>query len=100
MAELWDVLDEKRNKTGRLHERGKPMKVGDCHLIVQIWIMNGKGEFIIQKRPGGKWETVGGCAVTGEDSLSAALRETKEELGIDLYSTTKRYFNIVTIVLL
>jgi len=22
MAELWDILDENRNKTGRLHERG------------------------------------------------------------------------------
>jgi 8-oxo-dGTP pyrophosphatase MutT (NUDIX family) len=84
MVELLDVLDENRNKTVRLHERGEPMEAGDCHLIVQIWIMNGNGKFLIQKRPGGKWETAGGCAVAGEDSISAALRETKEELGIDL----------------
>lgn len=30
------------------------------------------------------WECVGGSAVAGEDSLTAALRETKEEVGIDL----------------
>lgn len=30
------------------------------------------------------WETTGGSAVAGDDSLTAALRETKEELGIDL----------------
>ena len=84
MAELWDVLDINRNKIGRLHERGKPMNAGDCHLIVQVWIMNKDGEFLIQKRPGSKWETVGGCAISGDDGLSAALRETKEELGVDL----------------
>jgi serine/threonine-protein kinase len=36
MAELWDILDINRNKTGRLHERGKPMDAGDCHFIVQV----------------------------------------------------------------
>ena len=30
------------------------------------------------------WETTGGSAISGEDSLTAALRETKEELGISL----------------
>ena len=90
MAELWDVFDEKRNKVGRLHERGKPMSAGDCHLVAQIWIMNSGGEFLILRRtPGsgkwcGLWQTTGGCAVMGEDSLSAALREAKEELGINL----------------
>ena len=88
MAELWDVFDEKRNKTGRLHERGTPMNNGDCHLVVQVWIMNSDGEFLISRRKVGKWsglwQTTGGCAIVGDDSLSAALRETKEELGIDL----------------
>ena len=92
MAELWDVLDENRNKTGRLHERGKPMNAGDRHLIVQVWIMNSNGDFLIQKRPGGKWETVGGCAITGDDGLSAALRETKEELGIELIPKNGQLF--------
>ena len=32
MVELWDVYNEQGNKTGRLHERGKPMKAGDYHL--------------------------------------------------------------------
>ena len=30
------------------------------------------------------WETTGGCAVADDDSLSTALRETREELGINL----------------
>jgi len=90
MAELWDVLDMHRNKTGRLHERKQPMGRGDGHLIVHVWIVNGKGEFFISRRlpgPGrwcGMWHTTGGCAVAGDDGLSAALRETKEELGLEL----------------
>ncbi len=87
--ELWDVLDENRNKTGRVHERGKPMAAGDYHLVVHVWIVNDNGEFLISKRTPNKpwpnmWECTGGSAVTGDTSLSAALREVSEELGIQL----------------
>jgi 8-oxo-dGTP diphosphatase len=89
--EIWDVFDENGNKTGRYAERGRKMKAGDYHLIVHVWKHNGKGEWLIDRRAlkrgtsiDGKWETTGGSAVAGDDSLTAALRETKEELGIDL----------------
>lgn len=89
--EIWDVLDEQGNKTGRYAERGRKMAAGDYHLVVQVWKHNGKGEWLIDKRAStkgssidGKWETTVGSAVAGDDSLSTALRETKEELGIDL----------------
>jgi len=88
--EIWDVLDAGGNKTGRFHERGRTMAIDDCHLIVHVWKHNGKGEWLIDKRANrgesldGKWETTGGSAVAGDDSLTAALREAKEELGLDL----------------
>lgn len=89
--EIWDVLDEHGNKTGRYAERGRKMAAGDYHLVVHVWKHNSRGEWLIDKRSSGKgtsidgkWETTGGCAVAGEDSLTAALRETKEELGIGL----------------
>jgi aminoglycoside phosphotransferase (APT) family kinase protein/8-oxo-dGTP pyrophosphatase MutT (NUDIX family) len=85
--EIWDVLDANGNKTGRYHERGKPMAAGDYHLAVHAWKHNGRGEWLIDKRTpekGGKWETTGGAAIAGDDSLTTALRETKEELGLDL----------------
>jgi 8-oxo-dGTP pyrophosphatase MutT (NUDIX family)/GNAT superfamily N-acetyltransferase len=90
--EIWDVLDEHGNKTGRYAERGRKMATGDYFLIVHVWKRNTKGEWLIDQRTprygngdlDGKWETTGGCAVAGEDSLSAALRETREELGIEL----------------
>ena len=89
--EIWDVLDEYGNKTGRLHERGKPMAHDDYHLVVHVWKHNGRGEWLIDRRAlnrgtsiDGKWETTGGAALAGDDSLTAALREAKEELGLDL----------------
>ena len=89
MAEFWDIVDEHGVKTGRIQERGKAMQKGDYHLSVSVWIQNHQGEFLISKRVPTKiapnmWETTGGSALAGEDSLAAALRETKEELGVSL----------------
>jgi len=89
--ELWDVYDKYRQKTGRTHERDNSMNEGDYHLVVHIWIVNDKGELLIQKRQPWKkgwpnmWaESVAGSAILGDSSCDAAIRETKEELGVDL----------------
>lgn len=87
--ELWDVYDGDRNLTGRFHRRGDPMKSGDYHLVVHVWIQNSDGNFLLTKRSPTKgfpnmWETTGGSALAGDDSLTAALREVKEETGLSL----------------
>jgi len=88
MIELWDIYDINRNKSGRFHERSKPMKTDDYHLVVNVWIINSKGEFLISKRDSivanGMWQATGGAAVAGDDSLTTALKEVQEELGIKL----------------
>ena len=90
MSELWDILDINKNKTGRIIERGQPMYKGEYHLSVQVWIYNSKGEWLISKRSPEKkaspnmWEACGGAAFSGDDSLTSALREVKEELGLTL----------------
>ena len=89
MAELWDILDENGAPTGRLHERGKPLGQGEYHLEVYAWIENDKSEYLISQRTPNKtfplmWECTGGNAVAGDDSLTTALKEVKEELGISL----------------
>lgn len=87
--ELWDVYDENRQPTGRLHPRGEPLQPGDYHLVVYVWKLNSRGELLITKRSpnkgfGNMWETTAGSAVAGDDSLTAALRENIEETGLAL----------------
>lgn len=96
-AELWDIYDINRNKTGRTVERGKPMAQDEYHLVVNVWIKGSDGKWLISKRSPNKhygniWECCGGSAVSGEDSLTAALREAKEELGIELKSEQGKLF--------
>lgn len=88
--EIWDLYTEKREPTGKEHIRGEEIPQGLYHLVVHVWIRNRKGEYLISQRSEDRpafplmWECVGGSALKGEDSLSAALRETKEEVGIKL----------------
>lgn len=94
-GELWDVYDENRRLTGRLHRRGDLMNAGDYHLVVHIWLKNSKNEYLLTRRAPNKgfpnmWETTGGSALQGDDSLTAALREVKEETGLTLDPTSGR----------
>ncbi len=87
--ELWDILDENGEKTGRVIERGKPLKKGEYHLVVDSWIMDGQGRFLITRRSpeksyAGLWEPTTGSAIAGEDSFTAVHRETLEETGLDI----------------
>lgn len=88
--EIWDLYDENRELTGRSHIRGETIPEGCYHLVVHVWIRNSKGEYLISQRSASRpafplmWECVGGSVVKGEDSLTGALRETKEEVGISL----------------
>jgi len=89
--ELWDVYDVNRNKTGKTMVRGENFEEGAYHMVVHICIFNSKGEMLIQQRQPFKegwpnlWDiTVGGSAVQGDSSQTAAERELQEELGISL----------------
>jgi len=100
--ELWDILDESRNETGSVVERGKSMNSGQYHLVVFAIIVNSKGEFIISKRApnktySNKWEFTGGSVLAGEDSLSAVLREVKEELGIELINSNGKLLKTIKV---
>lgn len=87
--EVWELYDLNRVKTGETVFRGDRIRQGRYHLVVQVWIRNSKNQYLISKRTPNKpypnlWETVGGSALVGDDSLSAALREVKEEIAISL----------------
>jgi len=89
-AEIWDLYDENRELLGKNHVRGEQLPIDGYHLVVHVWIRNSKGEYLISQRSANRptfplvWECVDGSVVKGEDSLQGALREVKEEVGVDL----------------
>jgi 8-oxo-dGTP pyrophosphatase MutT (NUDIX family) len=98
-AEYWDLYDENRQPLGRTHKRGIPVPDGLYHIVVRAWIVNSKGEFLITRRAfnkigyPGSWESPTGSATAGEDSLTAIMRETKEETGITLFPENAQIFD-------
>ena len=88
--ELWDLYTRERQLTGETHLRGEKLPPERYHLVVHVWIRSSNGQWLISQRASSrptfplKWECVGGSVTAGEDSLTGALREAKEEVGIDL----------------
>lgn len=88
--EKWDLYTKYREKTGKEHIRGEEIPEGFYHLVVHVWIRNRKGEYLISQRSASRptfplmWECVGGSVIKGESSIEGAVREVKEEVGLDL----------------
>lgn len=87
--EKWDILNADGEPVGKTTLRGKcNLRPGEYHLVVHIWVVSSKGDFLIQRRSEnkklmpGEWAATGGAAISGEDSYTAANRELYEELGI------------------
>ena len=110
MPEFWDVYDKNGNKLNKIIQRGKErLADNEYHLGSAVFIKD-NDDFLIQQRSfkkdihPGKWSVTGGSALSGEDAIQCAIREVKEELGIDLkpndlkkiynYSERQCLFNI------
>ena len=95
--ELFDLYTAEREKTERTMVRGDPVPEGFYRLVVHVCIFDPQGRMLIQQRQPFKqgwanlWDvTVGGSAVRGDTSRTAAERETREELGLALDLTGVR----------
>lgn len=89
MSELFDVYDKNRQLTGKIMKRGDRLTDEEYRVVVQVWIKNSSGQWLLSKRSENKsyplkWEPTGGCVLSGETSLECAIREVREELGIEL----------------
>jgi 8-oxo-dGTP diphosphatase len=105
--EIWDIYNKNRVKTGKTIVRGETLAADEYHLVVHMWIINSKGQFLLQKRAAGvksapnMWAITGGAAIAGDDSYKACEREISEELGIkadmsraEVYLTVTRHDSI------
>lgn len=94
--EYWDLYDLDRKPLNKTMVRGEKQPLGSFRIIVHVCLFNSEGQMLIQKRQpfkdgfSGMWDiTVGGSALSGEDSIQAVHRELLEELGID-YDCSKQ----------
>ena len=97
MSEVIDLYDVNREHTGLTAVRGEKLPKDTYRMVVHVCIFNKKGEMLIQKRADdivrwpGYWDvSVGGGASAGDDSRSAAERETAEELGLRIDFSSRR----------
>ncbi len=87
--EFVEMFDNKRKKLNKIVERYTHIP-GEYAQGAHVWIMNSKGEFLIQKRSSQKklypnlWSITSGGTDEGETTLDTVYREVKEELGIEI----------------
>ncbi len=100
--EYFDVYDEHGNKLDKTAPRGSHLNKGEYFLIVHVWVSNGRGEYLIQRRAKPTdanpylWATTTGGADVGESARAAARRETKEELGLTFDKDAFERLKIIT----
>ena len=98
MEEKLDVLNQFGEFTGKIATRDECHKKGLWHRAVYAFIIDDKGNVLLQKRSKNKklwpnmWDvTVGGHVDSGEFGRQALIREVKEELGIELDDSDIKY---------
>ena len=96
--ELLDVLDEFGNPTGMVETKEEVYRRGLWHRSCHIWIENDNKELLVQKRNPNKktfpnlWAlSVAGHVDSGESSMTAAVRELKEEVNLDVKIDELKY---------
>ena len=100
--EYIDIFDENNNPLGEIKEKSKAHEEGNFHRTAHIWIMNNKKELLLQKRSATKkshpncWDISGaGHIMSGETVIEGAIRELKEELGIEVKETDLKFISVV-----
>ena len=87
--EGWDAYNRQFERIeGVSLVRGETIPDGVYHLVSDVIVRHIDGEYLLMQRDsrkhfGGMWEaTAGGSAMQGEDAVSCAIRELREETGI------------------
>ncbi len=89
MIELIDVLTPDGHSTGIRKPKDAIHRDGDWHRAAHVWIVAPGGRVLLQRRSlrkenhPGLWDvSAAGHVSAGETAIEAAIRETREELGL------------------
>lgn len=100
--ECIDIFDENNKYTGKVKEKQQAHDAGDFHRTAHIWLINDKKELLLQKRSATKkthpncWDISGaGHIRAGETVINGAIRELKEELGVNAQEKDLQYIAII-----
>jgi len=91
MDEFVDVLTEEGEQTGEICYKTKAHQLGLWHASAQVWFVTSDNEVLLQKRAlnkdtyPGLWDiSVAGHLSAGDTPKQAAVREIKEEIGLQI----------------
>lgn len=91
MDEYIDIVTKSGKPTGKIALKSEAHKNGWYHNTIHLWLYTTEGEILLQQRSHKKlifpllWDvSVAGHIDAGESFIEAALRETKEEIGLQL----------------
>lgn len=98
--EVFDVVNDRDEVIGR-KPRSEIHRLKLKHRAVHVLVFNSKGELFLQKRSmkkdcfPGTWDSsASGHLDSGESYDACAVRELKEELGVDMANFPERLFKI------
>jgi len=100
--EFLDIINEDGSPTGKIATRKEIHETGLWHLCIHIWMINSKGEILIQKRSmekvtwPGLWDlSVAGHVTAEENAINTAITECWEEIGVKIEEKQLEFlFNI------
>lgn len=89
--EMWTVYDREGQPTTETILKSEFREHPELyHLAADIWIMDNRGRFLMQRRSSnlrylpGYWSATSGSVMHGETSRQTIVREAEEELGLKL----------------
>lgn len=96
--EYLNVYDNNKNLLDKKVIRGTPLGENEHIMITIIFLENDKSEYLMQKTSpskSGKYSSTGGHVTYGESSYTTIIRETQEELGLDISKDHPIYINTI-----
>jgi isopentenyldiphosphate isomerase len=98
--EIFDVVNERDEVVGQ-QSRGEVHRLGLMHRAVHVLVFNAAGQIFLQKRSmkkdrqPGVWDSsASGHVDSGEDYDACAVRELREEIGLQLTEAPPRLFKL------